>query len=370
MHFVTLVPLTIPAITENEEENKKIEALIHELEEKASESQDDIVAKIYLERYSGLRSTFARAVDSELGTVMEPYGENSENYLKFFDITQNLHDRYEHGGEDFIRTPDGTFHPVYDQFIGSRFIIEDGKVYQKEAGRLHQRMRTKKAKKMKAFPRLPYKKLFRTLKEYAEQFLGHTYDEQNKGYGFYVNPNAFWDWYVIGGRWPRAFLVKEECTEFSIGDRDVAYFSDLPAPDGYKWVAAARKKDIEWEAMKKWKYDNAVEAYHRLKNVFDSGVAPADNYLELTEDGIKAFGDVLFYKDETLEQYIERKHVLSNCKFQADCNSYLFDDCCISIDELQDEEGRDKTEQWQEMVSDFIDDQEDDTVLVSVDCHI
>lgn len=301
---------------------------------------------------------------------MEPYGENSEKYFEFMNETNDLRYRYEHDGEDFIRTPDGAFHPVYDRFIGGRFIIEDGKVYQKEAGQLRQRMRTKKAKKMEAFPRLPYKKLFRTFKEYAEQFLGYTYDEQNEGYGFYCNPDAFWDWYVIGGRWPRAFLVKEECAEFSIGDRDVERFSSLSAPDRYKWVAAARKKDIEWMVMKKWQYDNAVEAYHKLKNAFDSGVAPADSYLKLTEDGIQSFGEYLFYKDETLEQYIERNHVLSDCKFQAGCNSYLFDDCRISIDELQDEEDRDKTKRWQEMVSDFIDDQEDDTVLVSVDCHI
>ena len=61
----------------------------------------------------------------------------------------------------------------------------------------------------------PLKKLYKTLGEYAEQYHGYVYNEEEQGYGYYSNPNAFYDWYVIGGRWPRVFLVKESCTEYS-----------------------------------------------------------------------------------------------------------------------------------------------------------
>ena len=67
-----------------------------------------------------------------------------------------------------------------------------------------------------------------------------------EGYGYVYNPDAFYDWYCIGGRWPKLFLIKEDCTDFTVGDRDYPdeYYK---APDGYKWAAAARKKDIQWK---------------------------------------------------------------------------------------------------------------------------
>jgi len=61
----------------------------------------------------------------------------------------------------------------------------------------------------------------------------------------------FYDWCVIGGRWPRRFLVKESCKEYSIGERSWDDIDrKIDAPEGYFWVAAARKKDIEWQAMR------------------------------------------------------------------------------------------------------------------------
>ena len=62
-----------------------------------------------------------------------------------------------------------------------------------------------------------------------------------------------WDWYQIGGRWPVTFLVKADCTEYSFGERSWGNYSKkYPAPEGYMWVSAARKKDICWDVMRSW----------------------------------------------------------------------------------------------------------------------
>lgn len=55
-----------------------------------------------------------------------------------------------------------------------------------------------------------------------------------------------YDWYEIGGRWENAFLVKEDCLECL--DSDIS--CDIV---GYKWVTAARKKDIDWEKTKQYR---------------------------------------------------------------------------------------------------------------------
>ena len=108
--------------------------------------------------------------------------------------------------------------------------------------------RTKAAKRIKALLNYPIKKLYPELSDYASEYWELSYHPEHKAYGFYYNPDAFFDWYSIGGRWPDLFLVKEGCKECSIGERSQRYGKEnLPGPEGYKWVCAARKKDIEWQ---------------------------------------------------------------------------------------------------------------------------
>lgn len=143
-------------------------------------------------------------------------------------------------------------------------------------------MRTKKAKKYKALPNYPLKKLFKTLGEYAEQYHGYVYNEEEQGYGYYSNPNAFYDWYVIGGRWPRVFLLKESCTEYSLGESYRDEESD-GAPEGYIWVSVARKKDVEWDLMMKLAKEHAKHTYEVMRQAFIDQKLPEGYYGRIKE---------------------------------------------------------------------------------------
>lgn len=61
---------------------------------------------------------------------------------------------------------------------------------------------------MTVIPNYPYKKLYKTFERFAEEEQCMDYNKEFDGYGYLYNPNAFWDWYQIGGRWPNLFLVK------------------------------------------------------------------------------------------------------------------------------------------------------------------
>lgn len=61
------------------------------------------------------------------------------------------------------------------------------------------------------------------------------------------NPDAKWDWYVIGGRWSNSLKVKKDA-QFRIEGR----YNSAGIPKGkgpYRWVDAAPLCEIEWDSM-------------------------------------------------------------------------------------------------------------------------
>ena len=249
MHYSILVTVDIPKTTPNPEQDRAILTQLELIGQ--NRTKDDIVSEILAGRLRNLSNEFARHVDDEVSMSLEPYCEQTDNpaYLEFEDHTDELRDEYENGSVDCIKLPEGKIVSVENPRFWNRYIIgDDGKIYQKYFGPLQHPKRSKSAKKMSVLKNYPYKKLYKTFDDFAQNERYFTYDEQNKGYGYTYNPNAFYDWYSIGGRWPFLFLVKEECEEFSLGESSWAV-NDIPqAPKGYKWVCAARKKDIQWKA--------------------------------------------------------------------------------------------------------------------------
>ena len=70
-------------------------------------------------------------------------------------------------------------------------------------------------------------------------------DEENI-YGYY-NPDARWDWWVIGGRWRYQLKVPKDAEQ--IKDQD--FFAGEPRKQKGKnrWVDGAKIKDIKWADM-------------------------------------------------------------------------------------------------------------------------
>ncbi len=116
-----------------------------------------------------------------------------------------------------------------------------------------------------------------------------------------------------------AFLVKNTCNECIVEEDDSR---GVPlAPEGYKWVVAARHRDIAYDEMRKW----------RLKNLQENGETESEN-----------------------DFYSHFCHSL----FTGNAESF---ECYVSRDDIPDISG---------VVKKFINDLNPNDVLVSIDCHI
>lgn len=247
MHYLTLVTAEIPALEADLQTDQEMAKHITALEQERKNYTEGppVILSLALEACNSRRDTFSRAITDSVAQSLERYyaGTDDPDYLEFWDQTEALQSGYL-GHVDCIRLPEGRIIPVYSHPVVNHFSIRDGKVYQCHAGPLKHEKRTKRAKRMKALPNYPISKLFPSIASFAEDYYGYTYHKEQNAYGYYYNPDAFYDYYSIGGRWQDLFLVKDSCTECSIGERSCSR-EEFPAPEGYKWVCAARKKDIE-----------------------------------------------------------------------------------------------------------------------------
>ena len=373
MHFHSLAVLRIPEIQEDAEENARIEKELAEMEQMEDQGPQNIMRSIMIRELRGLLNSFSREVYRLIQDLMHPYGSESEDCYEFIDQKSDVQSGYENRSCDCVRLPDGRIVSLYDRSVWGKFVIKDGQVFQKKAGPLQHPMRTHKAKKMKALPDYPFKKLYKTMHEYAIDYCNYEYDEATQGYGYYCNPNAMWDWYQIGGRWPVTFLVKDTCTEYSFGERSWGNDDeDFPCPEGYMWVSAARKKDIEWDVMKQWYLEQAKKRFTALESMFVTGLMKPEKYMQVKEGCVYSFMDLIYKIGEVEEEYLTRIGVKDERKYPVSfCDLIDEDDWITQGNEYLSPQHADQPAlTWDDAIQQFIDDLDDDDVLVSVDYHM
>ncbi len=180
-HFVTLVNFYMPKLEENCEENMRYAEQIAEVKEKLAQDPESFALRFLLKRLQSKASTLERSAECEIDELMAPFCEGTDDpaYLEFEDRTDDLRRDYETDKINCVRFPDGTVVPEYDRLVCEKYLIKDGKVFQKKAGHLGHEKRTKKAKKTRAFMGYPVKKLYPSLKQYAEDYCGYTYESKN-----------------------------------------------------------------------------------------------------------------------------------------------------------------------------------------------
>lgn len=373
MHFRTLVTVDIPPVVEDEKENQAVVEAIAGLKSEKKPDKKNILIDFFLSTLYGKVTSFARAVTQSVADIMEPYSADPpDEYLEFDDRTDMLRSEYEQS-VDCLKLPEGKVVELCSYPYYGRFCIIDGKIYQKNAGPLHHEKRTKKAKRIMALPNYPRTKVYKSFKAYAEDYRGYTFDEKHEAYGFYCNPNAMWDWYQIGGRWPDMFLVKSDCKEQSPGERSWCNEdAELKAPEGYIWVAAARKKDICWDVMREWITQRTTERFQRLEKMFAAGKTEDGFEGHIVDDGIISWGEYAYRKDETLEAYLERCAIPKAWKYPFSVHDIVDADCWLSKDDsyLDSESGKYLPVEWRSQIDEYVDDLDDETVLVGVDYHM
>ena len=88
MHYLTFVAVEIPPYVEDLEENKKVERAIEDLRE--DDAQEKIMKDIYLECLFERKTTFGRLVSDAVDETLAPFGQDSEDYQEFFDMTEEI----------------------------------------------------------------------------------------------------------------------------------------------------------------------------------------------------------------------------------------------------------------------------------------
>lgn len=210
-----------------------------------------------------------------------------------------------------------------------------------------------------------------TFDEFAQKERYFDYDEDYDGYGYVYNPDAFYDWYSIGGRWPFLFLVKDSCEEYSVGEQSWGIHDQPPAPEGYRWVCAARKKDIQWKAMFEYKRESAVKRFRTLEKAFLEKKLPEGEYGNFTDEGISGFWGMRYIKDETVQQYLARNRVIRRYRYPSFAYAYLdMNGEYHDKDNIQADDNNKRERIWHRIFNRFIASLDDETVLVGVDCHI
>ena len=286
MHFLTLVPVTVPAQEPDPLKDVLVQATLMELRKKSENDPKDFMAKIFASELTGKVTPFGRAVFDAVYEKMDPYAVETDHPAcrEFVDCTDEIREEYRTGTMDCVRLADGTVVERFDPRFRNRFSVKDGRIVQNDFGPLHHKKRSKKAKKMTWLPNYPKKKLYRSERELAETYYGYDYLPEEDAYGYYSNTAAFYDWHAIGGRWPHLFLVSEDCTEYTFGDYEGTE-EETKGPEGYRWVAAARKKDIAWDVMAKLAQQRQAGAYSLLKTAYETRELPEKSFLSFTENG-------------------------------------------------------------------------------------
>lgn len=324
----------------------------------------------------GLRR-FDDIVDLLVYILLAPYDVECEDPRRLQLLSAEKHERpkYETGSIDLVRMPDGCLIPTYSAKFSEQYELHDGQVYQRCAGRLHHRKRTKAAKRMTALPGYPIRRAYPSFAVYMTA-MGYDYDEETQAYGFYINPHAEYDWYQIGAGRSHSFLVKRGCPAVyreKVGLKPSADGGDLDAPAGYRWVAGARKGDIQWAMMKQRQVKMSTQSFHRLESYYHTGQLPSEaSEYEITEEGITGPYGLIYQKGEKLEDYLVRHGLGEDIVYPY--NTYAFVDThgWRSVDELvrsgMAPQERDRI--WRQNIQCFLASLPDDALLVSLDCHI
>ena len=368
MHCKALVTVNMPSVEENPRENAAVIQSIELLQALKKDPAKNFIAEFTLCSLMGRTTNFARQLVCAVKEVMAPYSvEASDEYVKFADITDELKADYAKL-VDCLKLPGGKIVECESYPYFSKYSIVGGKVSQNKVGPLHHTKRTKQSRKIQYLPNCPRQKVYKTFEKYAEGYRGYEYNEEEKGYGFYCNPNAMWDGYKIGGKWPLAFLIKSDCTEYSFGERSWGkYSTNFPTPEGYVWVSAARKKDICWDVIQNWCTVQDTERYKILKEAFQSGKLPDGYYGEIRENGIFSNGEYAYASGETLDEYLARVEMPKSWKYPIDVTDIV--DAEKWINEYDINIGK-KNGDWHKQIDTYIDELDGEVVLVSVDYHI
>lgn len=297
---------------------------------------------------------------SDIEMAMAPFAEDAdEEYLEFYDETDELKEEYERSEITAIRLANGKLISSYELDY-HKYEIKDDLVYEKCKDGTYQR--TPKVCGMTVLPNTPTKDVYKTYRSYASRHAQREYNKEYKRFGYFCNPNAQWDWWETGGRFSGRFLVKNTC-EYAI--ESSAEVSRKYVPKGYRLVDGARICDIEWDMMNRLRAKRALHNYYDYKRIYMTGKIPekCDYKIDLENKCLKSWGDILYYSGESLESFLERMKFSKTVRHNVSCCNL------VTIDgEWISEDG--SFEEWRDYINREIGKYDSNICLVMADCAL
>jgi hypothetical protein len=104
-----------------------------------------------------------------------------------------------------------------------------------------------------------------TFENYMREYCGYEYNCRQHAFGYWTNPQGYWDWYAIGGRWRNLLRVRqgvasvhgEQSALCKLLYPDDPYLQDPPAG-----ADIAKIKDVDFEAIEA-KVDDAITKFFK-----------------------------------------------------------------------------------------------------------
>jgi hypothetical protein len=207
------------------------------------------------------------------------------------------------------------------------------------------------------------KDTYASVENYMEEHEGYYLNRERTHWGYYRNPNSYWDWYQIGGRWAGYFRLKEGTVgvkgtpSLMLGEKLQKSISREPLV-----ADMARKKDIDWEGMI---LENSLKSKETWKEAFEKYPIVEDKEQNKKNESNRDFMYGI-KKGQTEEEYINYNGYFSTFAVIKDGKWYQKGDMGW-WGVVSNEKDANK---WDKEFSQLIEDLDEDTMLTLVDCHI
>jgi hypothetical protein len=303
-------------------------------------------------------------IGDDVDRQLAPFNEQPEAddpYVEFVfnDQTEEFRKEYDEGSVEIIKRPDGSW-------VFAHSATDDDKAAQI------------------APVSVKFSELYSTFEEFCEEWYDAEPNEQGR-YGGYYNPNAKWDWYVVGGRWSGFFKALPGVIG-KVGDPGV--FGNKAKPGYYDQL---HRGSIDFEGMRA---EAAAEASKRY-DAYETAVAGLEvpkrwdefrTAYENVDDARKAYSELPYIKalhNAQLMPWFEdpvEVYGIGREKFIERASNNSFTPYAV----LKDGEWFSKGEMswfgtssddvdpdtWSDRVWELLRDLPEDTLITAVDCHI
>lgn len=233
---------------------------------------------------------------------------------------------------------------------------------------------------------VPLNEYYNDFEEFVRKWHGTRFNEEKQAYGYWENPNAKWDWYQVGGRWTGLLPVIRSSVTKRNGSPGL--MTEPNTEENYADIVIVGELDKQRMAMdaeesihKFW------DRYQRLKSIEDGIIEKGeeDSWLEYEiNDTLHGLGlrKCIRPRGDGIEPLFENERfTLEDLKTKYSWY-WEFHTYAVVDDDGWHEKGQmgwwgissetvDEAENWDKsFVHRFLANEEDDTTLVVVDCHI